>query len=58
MVAIALPGTSGKTWSSTSPWLELGPELGPELVADFAGAFTEVFVSVRSAAGEGEAAGG
>src|SRR5215472_7082567 len=49
MVASALSGMSGKTWSSTSPWLALVPE-------DRLGASAAVFVSVRGEAGEEESA--
>src|SRR5215831_4314075 len=52
MVASALSGMSGKTWSNTSPWL--APV--PELAADRLGASAGVFVSVRRAAGEEEPA--
>src|SRR5262245_10148700 len=57
MVARAFWETSGRTWSSTSPFPALA--LGAE-VEELAGVFDasgDAFVSVRSAAGEGDPAG-
>ena len=60
MVARALSETVGRTWSNTSPVpAALEPELagGAEAEAELFDASGEGFVSVRSVAGEGEAAG-
>jgi hypothetical protein len=63
IVASALSGTSGRIWSSTSPFPELVPELADALEpeegaeAELFDASTEGFASARSTAGEGEAAG-
>ena len=54
IVASALSGMSGKIWVSTAPW----PGPVPELVAARLGVSAAVFVSVRGAAGIGEAATG
>src|SRR5207302_3931688 len=58
IVESAFSGTSGKTWSSTSPPLEDDPELVSEAVAELFDESAADLVSVRRMAGEGEAAGG